>query len=256
MANATFNFSTLLGGGTSGFNLGDYAAIKNGSYRKLLGAYYKSLDSSSTSKTKTRSSRYEVKNEADRYGTSEAKAPENTEKKDLIAVQNKAVSLKNSTDKLMGTSVSSVFDRVVKENDKGETSYDYDREAIYQSVKSFVSNYNSAVGAGSVSTSANVTRTAKTMVNQTEAKRDTLSAVGISIGADNKLSIDADKFKSADMETVRSLFDGDNSYGAKISSQAALMNTYAKSAAAVSSIYTQGAKYSYYDYSSMFSTNA
>lgn len=34
--------STVLGGSSSssGINLGDYAAIKNGSYRKLLNAYY------------------------------------------------------------------------------------------------------------------------------------------------------------------------------------------------------------------------
>lgn len=47
--------STVLGGSSSsgGINLGDYAAIKNGSYRKLLKAYYAMKDEQAAETTKS-----------------------------------------------------------------------------------------------------------------------------------------------------------------------------------------------------------
>lgn len=267
MANATFNFGSMFGsssGSSVEFNLSDYAAIKNGSYRKLVGAVYGNKSSaSSAANSKANSYRFEVKNKADRYavdedkktdGTDKTDGKENTEKKALTTVQKNATSMKESLDKLTQSGAGSIYDKVSKEQEDGSATMEYDTDAIYKAAQSFVNNYNATLTTGAQSTSTNVVRTTRAMTNYTEAYRNSLSAIGISIGSNNQLSIDAEKFKNADMETVKSIFSGKNSYGEQMSKQASLMNTYAKSAAAVTNTYSQSGKYNYFDYSSMFSS--
>lgn len=267
MAGTTINFGTMFGGSASssgGFSLGDYAAIKNGSYRKLLHAYYGINNSAaSSSKSKAAHSRFEVKNKADRYAiddedkknTDKTNSTENTEKKSLTTMQKNASSLKDAADKLKETGAGSIYDKVEIKDEDGETSFGYDTDAIYKAARSFVDNYNTVMSSGAQSSSANVVRTTRAMANYTESYRNSLSSVGININSNNQLSIDAEKFKNADMETVKSIFSGKNSYGDQMSKQASLMNTYAKSAAAVSNTYSQSGKYNYFDYSSMFSSS-
>lgn len=252
-----YSSSSSSSSGLYSINLSDYAAIRNGSYRKLLVANYNLQNGSS--KTNTVTERNWVVNKADRYAvdetTEDTETEENSEKKAYGTVQSYSTDLKSSTDKLMETGAESVYKMVEVEGEDGETSLQYDTDEIYKAVKSFVSDYNNAITAGAASNSVNVNRSASTMVNYTKANQNALNAIGITIGSDNKLSIDEETFKSADMERVQNLFAGKNSYGSQISSQAALMNTYAKSAAAVANTYTQSGTYNYFDYTSIFSSS-
>lgn len=61
------------------------------------------------------------------------------------------------------------------------------------------------------------------MVNSTKANKNLLSQVGISIGTDNKLSIDEDEFKKSEMVTAKSLFSGVGSYGKNIQADASMI---------------------------------
>ena len=246
--------------GLFNINFSDYAAIRNGSYRKLLTAHY-ALDNK-TSKSRTVTERNWVKNQADRYAIEEDSKEEkkdtevNPEKKAYATVQTNATTLKSSTEKLSETGNDSVYKKVEVEDEKtGEKSLQYDTDAIYKAVKTFVDDYNKAVTAGVESKSTNVNRSARAMINYTKANQNALNAIGVTIDKNNKLTIDEDKFKSADMERVQNLFSGKNSYGSQISTQADLMNKYAKSAAAATSTYTQTGTYNYFDYSSMFNSS-
>lgn len=262
MANAVSSLFSGIGASSGfGINFSDYAAIKNGSYRKLLTAYYGLDSKTSKARANANSPKDWVVNKADRYAIDEESKDKNTtteanpEKKAYATVQNDATALKSSTEKLMETGEKSIYEKVEVKDEDGKTSLEYDTDKIYSAVKTFVSDYNKAITDGAASNSTNVNRSARTMTNYTKANKNALNAIGITIGSDNKLSIDEEKFKGADMERVQALFTGKNSYGSQISSQAGFMNNYAKSASAATSTYTQSGKYNYYDYSALFNSS-
>lgn len=95
----------------------------------------------------------------------------------------------------------------------GKTTLGYDTDAIYKAVDKFVSSYNTMIDRGGDSENERVLKTTLSAVQNTKKTRTALNSIGIMIGSDNKLSIDADKFKAADMDTVKSLFNKTASFG-------------------------------------------
>ena len=86
------------------------------------------------------------------------------------------------------------------------------------------------------------------MVNYTKANKSVLASIGISIGADNKLSIDEKTFKDSSMAAVKSAFTGAGSYGKSVQASASMI--YGSAAAQVAKrsgtgLYSSGASYSY-----------
>ncbi len=61
------------------------------------------------------------------------------------------------------------------------------------------------------------------MVNYTKANKSVLASMGISIGADNKLSIDEKTFKGSSMAAVKSAFTGAGSYGKSVQASASMI---------------------------------
>ncbi len=170
--------------------LTDYYSIKNGSYGKLVKAYYAQEDSE--------------------------EATSDTEKSLTIA-QNDASSLKSSSIALTQTDSDSVFKKISKkDNESGETSLVYDTDAIYKGVNSFVEDYNSVVETASETDINSVLKKALWMVNGTDTYETELKNVGITINSDNTLSIDEKKFKAADMNEVKSIFNGSQSLSASV----------------------------------------
>jgi hypothetical protein len=93
-----------------------------------------------------------------------------------------------------------------------------------------------------------VLRSASTAVSTTKANKNLLAEIGISIGSDNKLTIDEDDFKAANMTTVKSLFQGSGSYGKSIQSNTSMMYGAAVAQlakASGSSTYSSSGSYSY-----------
>ncbi len=209
-------------------------SIKNGSYKKLLNAYYNKTDStdsdsSSTSSTKTASAT----------------------KTNAVSVRDNAADL---TDSVSALNKSSLWAKVKKTDEDGKTTEEYDTDAIYKAVKSYVDNYNTMVSSTGNSSDNGVLRSAATAVSTTKANKDLLSQIGISIGTDNKLTIDEEKFKSSEMTTAKSLFYGSGSYGKSIQSNASMIYGSAVSQVAKlsgSNTYSSSGTYSYvssYDY--------
>lgn len=236
----SFLFSGL-GSGASGVGgsnfLGDYMAIKNGSYGKLMRAYYgtsasdsvKSIANSNSSTTKTGNLT-------------------SADKKAYAKVETAADALKDSADALLATGSKSLFNEkditTTDENGVETTKKGYDTDAIYKAVNSFVTNYNDTVKAAANVNDSSVTNRVNSMMNNTRVNEKMLNKIGVTVNDDGTLSLDKDTFMKADMKTVKNIFNGNGSYGYQTSAQASLINYAAEHASNRSGFYNTNGDYS------------
>ena len=189
-------YSTLLGSmsgsddadGVSSL-LGDYAAIKNGSYGKMMKSYYAKLE----------------KQEAEESGeTSKSKAGKIKDSASASA----AASLYKSASAL------------------GSLNYDDRSEEnigkISDAVSAFIKDYNSLMKSADKSENATVKKQAESLYNSYYSNYKLFSKIGITMNSDKTLSLDEDTLKSklADTEhgngaTVKTLFGGIGSFADK-----------------------------------------
>lgn len=225
-------FSSLNRSSSSGASFGNamigsidyttYSSIRTGSYRKLLKSYYET-DEGKASKSQW----------VDNKSTSTAKDSAKT----LASIQDSATGLTDSAADLYKSS-SKVFTK--------DASGNYDTDAILKSVKEFVSDYNSLLSSADDSNTDRITRATDSMVNNTKLNSTLLSKVGISINSkDNTLSVDEDTFKKANMDTVKSLFNGNGSFAYNTALKASMIGSYAKMEASKSNTYNNYGSYTY-----------
>jgi len=187
-------------------NLSDYASIKSGTYGKLMKSYYKSTsakaDSSDTSNTtNTTNSKTKL-----------AETGLSTMKKDADA-------LKTATEKLQASSLWT------------QSAGSYDTQKITDAVKSFATSYNDTLTQSANISSKEISQTMNYMKSMTSTMSKALSKVGITVGTDGKLAVDAEALKSANVSSIKSLFGNAGSYGSQIENYAsdiskdALMNS-------------------------------
>lgn len=220
---AMFGTSDLLG-----INYSDYATIKNGSYTKLMKAYYakeSSGDSSTSSITSTSTSK--------------------DSSKTLANIESAAEDLKKASETLRTNGEKSLFTKKQTTDKDGKVSYEYDTDKIYKAVSEFVDSYNKMLKEGGDSNTNSILRSTKSMVNLTKANSSMLGSVGITIGTDNKLSIDETAFKKADMNTVKSLFHTTGGFGYQTSVQAGMIESHAKTEAEKANTYNKTGMYTY-----------
>ena len=234
-----WNSGFLFNGGASSSSNGIYSRLseynnsRSGAYYKVVKAYY-AKQSGTDTKTDTKNS----------TGTTSKK----TEAEQAYSgVQSSAKALISSADKLIATGKNSLFElkdiETKDENGQEITKKGYDTDAIYNAVKGFVDNYNTLMSAASSSGSSTIQNQATSMANNTKAYEKLLSKVGITIGANHKLSIDQATFKAADMTTVKTLFNGNASFAYSASSKASLISFSANSEANKKSMYTNNGTY-------------
>ena len=70
------------------------------------------------------------------------------------------------------------------------------------------------------SNSKDVLRNAVWMTGITEANENMLSKIGITVGKGNKMELDEDALKKADISSLKTLFTGHNSFADKVSMKA------------------------------------
>ena len=248
---AKTNYSFLFSGmssaasnAASGNWLSDYASIKNGSYAKLMKAYYGKDNNAS----KTAASTITKKDTAT-----------DTAKKALAKVETATDALKESADTLLATGKNDLFaqkDITTKDENGVEiTTKGYDTNAIYNAVNSFVKDYNSVMSAVDDVSDSSVNNRTESMANTTLANSRQLAKIGITMKNDGTLSLDKDTFMKADMSTVKSLFQGNGSYGYRVSAQSSMINFAADHASGRTSLYTGTAGYTgIYDSGNLFSS--
>lgn len=194
--------------------LGDYASIKNGSYGKLMKAYYSEASHDRVSSL--------AKDSVKKTG-SELKGM----KAELSKVQTGADALKKSAEALAGKGANSVFEKE-------------DKNAVYDAVSSFVKGYNDTVKAAGASTDRNVTSRVNSMTGNTGIYAKALEGVGITIGEDKTLSINRDTFDQADPNKIKNLFQGNGTFGYQTSVQASMIASAAENKLSETGLYTAG----------------
>lgn len=226
---AGYDFSAFLGGAanpadvSSGSLLSDYASLKNGSYSKMMKAYYEKLDAEKAS--------------------SKGDTPQK-----LTLIKSGADALKKSADALNDSSLWETKKIKKKDEETGEETEveDYDWDAITKAVKTFIGDYNSLVEHLGSSDTKNLLRNAAWMTNITDKTQNLLSKIGISVGGGNKLKLDEEALKKADVTTLKSLFTGYGSFSDKIAQKAQNISQEAANAASRTKgiIYTKNGAYS------------
>lgn len=194
-------YSTLLGGvsggddaGGMGSLLGDYAAIKNGSYGKMLKKYYSKLE----------------KQEAEESGKTDQKTAGKV--KDASSA---------SAAKALYQSASTLEN--LNFDDRSEENIG----KITDAVSAFVKDYNSLMKSADKSKNTTVQKQAESLYNAYYTNYKLFSKVGITLNSDRTLSFDQDTMKTAlnDTEhgkgaTVKTLFGGIGSFADKAMNKA------------------------------------
>ncbi len=217
--NNTANNSTMSGlfGNTTNF-LGDYSMIQSGTYKKLLNAYYKTTDANS----KTEGTNGEDKDGSIATGK-------------LLNAKGDSESLKEALDALRSSSLYKPVDKdkdgVPDTDEKG--NYVYDTDKIKENLKNFVEAYNSYLESTGDVDNKGILRNALRSVKETSVNKNLLKDIGITIGEDNKLTFNEEKYDEAKgkVTTVSSLFSGAGSYGAQLGMKASAVANLANSAA-------------------------
>lgn len=181
LGSANTNNSDVFGSSTL---LSDYASIKNGSYGKMLKAYY-----AKTTAEKTGSS-------------SSSKAAKKTEEKDSASASAASTAYK-SAEKLKNT----------------EFSEDNMDEA-YNAVSDFVNNYNEMMKSASKSSIESVQRQADYLNDAMYTNYKLFAQAGITLNDDRTLSINESVFKKGNVATLKTLFNGMGSFADKVSAKA------------------------------------
>lgn len=226
-------------------SLSEYAVIRSGAYRKLAQQYFSgsSTGSSSSGSSITRKvspteydyKRGDYKKNLDSSSKSESSSANKststskTTTANIADIKKSTESLKKSSNALTQRGSSSVFK---------QTNGKYDTNKIYDAVSTFVKDYNSVVDSASGSKSTSVSNRAKSMINLTAANSKLLSKIGITVGENNKLSVDSEAFKAADMGQVKSLFNTSGGYGYQVGANASMIEYAAQNEANKANTYT------------------
>lgn len=195
--------------------LGDYAAIRNGSYKKLLKAYY--------NENKT---------------TAEKPKKDKTDKTDST----KTTKLENEKLKTAGASITKL-----KTDAASLSLADYteaNRSKIEKNISSLVKDYNTMLK-DTKDVASSLTQRRSWMTGITSASVSTLESVGITINDDNTLSLDSEKLSNASLTDLKKAFSGTNSYAGQVNSTAGYMaqTVSTKGTSTASSLYTNSGNY-------------
>ena len=218
------DISSMFGGisntGNSSYSLSDYASIKNGSYKKLVKAYY-----------------------AQEKEESEASGGDSHAK--LLSVKSTADSLKEAADALQSDKLwqKKEIVNVDEETGKESKTLDYDWDAITKAVRSFVDAYNNTIERAGTSDTKDVLMVGSWMTKLTSKNANVLAKAGIEIGTDNKMTLNEEKLKN-NVETAQFLLKGYNSFADKVSYKASQMSQgAARSAEKMGAAYNKKGEY-------------
>ena len=201
-------FSSIGNNSQNNFSLNDYAQIKNGSYGKLMKAYYgKDGVASKTSAS--------------------SKKLDETTTQNMNSVQKSADELKDATNSLS----------------KAVATGDSDK--VYQAAKDFADKYNSLMtSAGKVESNKTIKRTATNLMNEVASNLKLLNKAGIKMSDKGKMSVDEKTIKAEGNTAIKSLFEGKTgSFADAIENRASTISNKAKSAVNTSGTYTSKASY-------------
>ena len=191
-------------GGLAGL-ASEFSSIKSGSYGKLLNAYYKKMNGSDSA--------------------TEAIQKEDANRK---LVGGNAATLKSAAQKLS----------------KLDFADEKSKDSNLAAVKDFISAYNSVIDTADDTNSKGILRNAVWMTNIAKKSAGLLNEVGITVGKDNKLSLDEAKWTDANSSAKTSLFTGRQGFAEKMVYKAGQMTNFsAGKASYTASAYKSNGEY-------------
>lgn len=208
--------------------LGQYMSIKNGSYKKALSSYLKKMDGK----------------ESDTSNSSSSSAA-TSEKSKILETKKDADALKESAEKLLKTGKNSIWEKVEKEVKDEKTGQmvkvkDYDYDRISKALTEFASSYNSVLESSGKQNDLSVLKKTAFMTGTAKSNKISLSKLGITVGSNNKISVDETKLKSANMDNLKSFFTGSGSFADRIQSKASDISKAAVNAVNALKTYNKG----------------
>ena len=240
-----FNYSSTLFSGLStnsgsSFSglLGEYNQIRNGTYGRLLKAYYSKYNADGSAKTSNADT---VKN------TNKEKTSSDTvdSAKELNTVADAATLLQTAAIKLAAVKEGSASlyakKTIVDTNEDGTTSTrtDYDYDTLVNSVKSLVSAYNDTLDSVGTVASSSVQQKTEWVMDVTTQYKDTLSEIGISVDEDGRLALNEETFRGTDMLKIQDALEGTDSFTGVLARKASnLAGTAELQATRAASAYT------------------
>ena len=213
------DYSYLFGDSGSNLNfLSDYAAIKNGSYGKLMKSYYGATGSSNITASGSKTG---TGNVVDKI-LEEKKNPKVSKE-----AQEANANLTTGISSLM-TSVSKLQNDNTYKTSEGGTSA---ADKVVSAIKDYVSQYNDVVSTAKNSTLTGATSHVAAMMNSTKANADKLAEIGITVNGDGTLQLNESKLKGTDISKVQELFSKDDvtSYGSTVKSRLGFASVSASS---------------------------
>ena len=160
-----------------------------------------------------------------------------TEKEDTVSSVSSAASFQSDLKKLASDAI---FEKIKDKN--GKETYDIDK--IFSTAKSFVKNYNSMFDAAKKSTNSGVTANLSYIKEKTEQNKQALAQFGITLDANNKMTIDEDTFKKSDMSNVQNFF---KNYSLSVGTNVSLVDHYLTSMSKNANGYTSAGTYNVQD---------
>lgn len=109
------------------------------------------------------------------------------------------------------------------------------KEEVYKAFFSFVEDYNALINNTDKSANSNVVNQAGYLKNVVSNNASAFSKIGVTINSDKTLSIDEEKFKDADMSSVKNLFTGAYSIAEKMTDRVNQIYRYATQGDSLSS---------------------
>ncbi|MDR0948468.1 MAG: hypothetical protein LBM69_02980 [Lachnospiraceae bacterium] len=245
--------------------LSDWYSIKNGSTYRLYKAHYaEQMKSEETDETDTKkTTKSNSKNSTTSGNTTETEtkatastsiSKDSTEK--LSGIIRAADDLKAATDAFSATGSKSLFAVAVQKSGESQTNnvtttentaqdvLTQQKGKIVNALSTFVDRYNSLLSAIKSTSNTAITNGMDRMIHATKTNENLLGKIGVTIQADNTVSLDKTKFETADVQLVKDLFTGYGSYGSQTSSQTAALSRAAQREAAKAATYTEKATYS------------
>ena len=189
----SYLFQGLGGGGNLSF-ISDYASIKNGSYGKLMKAYYGSANSSST--TTSTSKKSNTNNVLDRI-LDEKKNPKVSKE-----AQKANADLTTGLSSLKTSLTALRSNKTYTDTPNGQSATDKTVSAL----KAYVEDYNSVVKAAKNSTLSNKTAYVANVMSSTAANADKLAEIGISVNSNGTLEFDESSLNPKNISKVQDLF--------------------------------------------------
>lgn len=208
--------------GLFGMNISDYNMIRSGSYFRMMKSYY-NMDSVNKQNTMDAFN--------SKYHTSTSR-----ESGEVLA------KIESTTDAL-GESAEALYASDSKAFKK-TNGKEFDTEAIFEAVSSFVGDYNAVIRAAGKSEVDGIARSAASLATATNQNEKALRELGITIDKDSlSLSIDKETFMKSDMTRVKSLFQGTGSYAYNVATKSSMLNYQAKREASKSNTYGNNGNY-------------